>query len=176
MTTIAFDGRYIVGDGRCTADGLILGKADRKLFSLNVTLDGEPTDVLIGTAGSAIAIAAFIRWLSKGGDLFNLEEDGFSLFGLNPNPDAANVGVIFIVRNGPAYLVTEELVPFEVEIPLVAGSGTPYALTAMSLGLNASEAVYKSMEFDSNTGGKLLAFDTLKWEWIDPDSIVRPIP
>lgn len=171
MTTIAFDGRYLAADGRaCTSQGMIVGRQEQKIHQMNITLGGEAKEAVLGFSGSAISISALIRWLEAGGDLLSNEE-GFSLFAFNPEPESASLGVILFVRGEETFLISEELVPFEAETPVGVGSGTPFATTAMSCGMNAVQAVYKSIEFDSNSGGKVHAFDTELWAWIEPNDV-----
>lgn len=171
MTTVAFDGRYLASDGRaCTSQGMIVGREEQKIYPMKVVLDGEPTDVVLGISGCVTTISSLLRWLERGGDLLNNEER-FSLFDLNPDPEAASIGIIMVVKGGDTFLVSEELSPFEAETPLGAGSGTPFCVTAMSCGMNAVQSVYKSIEFDSNSGGKVRAFDTEAWAWIEPGDV-----
>lgn len=167
MTTVAFDGRYLASDGRATSgDGFIVGREEQKIYPLTITLGGVVRDVVVGISGNAITINSFIRYLERGGDMFDHEED-FSLFGAHPNPDNASIGVLMVSRDGQIDLISEELVPFAAEYPLCAGSGTPFATTAMSCGMNAVQAVYKAMEFDAYSGGKVRVFDAQTWDWAD---------
>lgn len=161
----------MAADGRaCTSQGMIVGREEQKIYPMTIMLDGAETDVVLGISGCVTTIAALTRWLNKGGDLLNNEER-FSLFDLNPDPEAASIGVIMVLREGGTFLISEELSPFEAETPLGAGSGTPFCVTAMSCGMNAVQSVYKSIEFDSNSGGKVLAFDTELWDWIEPGDL-----
>lgn len=167
MTTVAFDGRYLVSEGRATSgDGFIVGREEQKIYPLTITLGGEVREVVVGISGNAITIQSFIRFLQSGGDMLDNESE-FSLFSTNPDPQNASIGVIMVSRDGQVDLISEELVPFPAEHPLAAGSGTPFATTAMSCGMNAVQAVYKAMEFDAYSGGKLRAFDTETWDWVD---------
>lgn len=167
MTTVAFDGRYLASDGRATSgDGFIVGREEQKIFPLTINLGGEQREVVVGISGNAITINSFIRYLQNGGDMFDPEEE-FSLFGTHPDPQNASIGVLMVSRDGQVDLISEELVPFAAEYPLACGSGTPFATTAMSCGMNAVQAVYKAMEFDAYSGGKTRAFDTEAWDWVD---------
>lgn len=167
MTTVAFDGRYLASDGRATAgDGFIVGREEQKIYPLKITLGGKKRQVVVGISGNAITINSFIRYLERGGDMLDSEE-GFSLFGTHPDPENASIGVVMVSRDGEVNLISEELVPFAAEYPLCAGSGTPFATTAMSCGMNAVQAVYKAMEFDAYSGGKVRVFDTETWDWAE---------
>lgn len=167
MTTVAFDGRYMVSEGRSTTgDGFICGREEQKVFPLTITLGGEETEVVVGISGNAITIQSFVRFLESGGDMLD-RESGFSLFSDHPDPEHASIGVIMVTRAGEVSLISESLVPFPAEFPLSAGSGTPFATTAMSCGMNAVQAVLKAIEFDVYSGGKLRAFDTETWAWAE---------
>jgi ATP-dependent protease HslVU (ClpYQ) peptidase subunit len=173
MTTIAFDGRYLASDGRCTTgDGMIVGRAEKKLHELAITINGKKTRAVIGCSGNVINITALLHWLSSGGDFFRRDpEDLFSIFGIHPDPQNASIGIVIVTKEGEFWLVTEEMVPFSASLPLAAGSGTPFAMTAMSMGVDAVAAVNKAIEFDSNSGGKLRCFDTVSWKWVEPEDL-----
>ncbi len=167
MTTVAFDGRYMVSEGRSTTgDGFICGREEQKVFPLTINLGGKEVEAVVGISGNAITIQSFIRFLESGGDMLD-RESGFSLFGDHPDPEHASIGVIMVTRDGEVSSINESLVPFPTEFPLSAGSGTPFATTAMSCGMNAVQAVYKAMEFDAYSGGKVRAFDTETWDWAE---------
>lgn len=167
MTTVAFDGRYLASEGRSTTgEGFICGREEQKIFPMTISLGGKDTEVVVGISGSAITIQSFVRFLEEGGDMLDRESE-FSLFNTHPNPEHASIGVVMVTRDGEVSLISEELVPFPAESPLCAGSGTPFATTAMSCGMNAVQAVYKAIEFDVYSGGKLRAFDTQAWDWVE---------
>lgn len=171
MTTVAFDGRYLASDGRSTSgDGFICGREEQKVFPLTINLGGEQVDAVVGISGNAITIQSFVRFLERGGDML-AEEKTFTLFDDHPDPEHASIGVIMVTRDGSCSLISESLVPFPAEFPLCAGSGTPFAVTAMSCGMNAVQAVYKGIHFDAYSGGLVRAFDTETWDWVDIDEL-----
>lgn len=171
MTTIAFDGRYMAADGRCTTgEGMIVGTHERKIEAFTMVYGGREYEVVMGGSGSAISLKALVNWLKSGGDLMDPESE-FSLFGLHPDSSTINVGLILRFKDNPqTYLLTEELVLFETEHPVAAGSGAPFARAAMACDLNAVEAVRKAIEFDCHSGGTMTCFDTETWSWTPPES------
>lgn len=61
MTTIATDGKSMAGDGVCSGNGIRHGLSVRKVHLL-------PDGRIVGIAGCSYAHAAFLPWLTAGGE------------------------------------------------------------------------------------------------------------
>lgn len=167
MTTIAFDGRYLAADGRACLATTITGKRVQKIWEFEAVLRGEKTRVVYAGAGRFETIMLIKEWLSTGHDPF----DAFNPEAIVPEVDSGDFEAFFITKDGRMFQVEGSLLPFEVESPMTLGSGGLPALGAMSAGKNSVESIYLAMEVDAGTGGQVRAFDTLNWEWIEPDTL-----
>jgi len=129
MTTIAFDGTTMAGDGRVTADDVIARDDEVKVHRI-----GEK---LIGFAGDTRFAALFIKWIEAGG--------------LWPLPDDADyAGLVWDGRELLMY-VTQE--PDVAAVPWAIGSGRHAALAVMRSGGDAAKAVEVAMTMDVFSGG-----------------------
>lgn len=138
MTTIAWDGEWLAGDGRIsTADGEIIGDYDQK-----VMLRGE---YLFGFCGDRALREAVIAWFRDG-----TPSDG--------HPAIGDWDLITVNNKGAAEHFTQEA-PYgtEVRAPFALGTGQRFALMAMKCGKNAQEAVSLTKDCDVFTGGSVTA-------------------
>lgn len=138
MTTIAWDGKTLSGDGRITSGTLICSEKEVKVRFLKGAIHGEKT-IAIGWAGAC--------------------EDAYHLMALLQQNQVEAITELDI----NALLITEKNIyrfdgkffypkcdTFEV-----LGTGSAIALSAMSLGLNSRDAVKHACKLDCNTGGKI---------------------
>jgi hypothetical protein len=128
MTTVCWDGKTLAADRQCY--GSFKTRA-RKAWKLR---DGR----LFGAAGTTEEILAVRAWLEEGGT----KPDGLENFH----------GIL--IENGKVYRLEEKLTRHRIlERCHAIGSGAPFAITAMSLGKTAREAVLIAARFDPRTGG-----------------------
>lgn len=136
MTTIAWDGAYLVGDTQAHA---IIKRLVVKIFQIN-------KDVWFGGSGLYDDVLLVRGWL-KYNDTKPELEDSFS-------------GII--VRKGVAFRVEQKLIESPIqESHHAIGSGSPYAMMAMHLGKTAEEAVVLASLFDSDTNNQIIKYNCL---------------
>jgi hypothetical protein len=166
MTTLAFDGRYAAVDGRSCCGGTITGKSIKKLFLINGVLNGKETEFLYMGAGSYAMVNLIKNWLEQGNDLFSQDPE-HTIPEIQPD---SWEGMI-ITKDREVFDLEQTLIPMMGEAPCAGGSGFPFALTAMRLGQNAVQAVYSAIEMDCGSGGKVTAFDTEAWQFVEPGDV-----
>jgi ATP-dependent protease HslVU (ClpYQ) peptidase subunit len=133
MTTIAWDGRTLAGDGRRTADDVIVTDTAIKVHRVG--------NALVGYAGVCSLQAKFLEWVEKGGD-----------WPFGKDPDFTGL----VIRNGKAVMYLDEN-PDECPTPWAIGSGRHAALAAMRAGADAAKAVEIAKTMDVFTGGTVTA-------------------
>lgn len=163
MTTVAFDGRFFVADGRSTTGGLITGTRAKKIYLIDAIIGGEETQVIFAGAGRYERITSVKRWLESGGDPFDMSEEAAV-----PKVNENEFEGLLLTREGALYCLEDGLIPMECEYPTNLGSGGPLAQAAMIAGKNAIEAVQVACEIDTGSGGELTVFDTEAWAFLVP--------
>lgn len=139
ITTIAYDGKTVAADGRCTSDSRLLTD---KLSKIRDT--GEEIVAVAGTQHTAFA------WL----------DDYCSGLCPDPQPDDEagenSFSVVIVNRKSKrAYLSYNGHPPMEVDIPCAIGSGGDIAMGAMLCGRSAKDAVKMASKRDLATGGRI---------------------
>lgn len=166
MTTLAFDGRYAAVDGRSTCSNIITAKSIKKLFLIKGVINGEETEFLYMGAGSYAMVNMVKNWLEQGNDPFSQDPEQTV-----PEIEADSWEGMIITKDQEAFDFETSMIPMMAEAPCGGGSGFTFALTAMHLGQNAVQAVYTAMELDCGSGGKVTAFDTETWQFIQPGDV-----
>ena len=142
MTTIAYDGEYLVGDKQWTHYEQTPVSA-QKIFLI------ENNDVFqaIGFAGNPDSLYEVLRQLEDSKYPIKLEEKSIEF------------NALLIDYLGGAWLITKHGEPQPVPTPWAIGSGSQFALGAMEAGATAIEAVCIATIFDISTG---LGYDEIK--------------
>lgn len=166
MTTIAFDGRYVAADGRCTNGNMIVGKAHRKLWLIKAIVRGKEEEVVLAGAGAFEDLTVIKNWLEQGGDFFSQDPEATV-----PEIKPESVEGFIVTQSGEVFSWESGLVALEQEVPAMGGSGGIFAVSAMLCGKSAPDAIKVAMELDIATGGKILCFDTKTWQFVDPDTL-----
>lgn len=167
MTTLAYDGRYIAADGRCTVGNMITGKRAQKLYLIKGIVRGVEDEILLAGAGSFEQLTIIKNWLEQGGDFFGTDPES-----LVPEVKPESSEGFFALKSGGFYTWETGLVPMEQEAPAMGGSGGAFAFAGMVGGMNAVEAVYLAIEIDIASGGQVTCFDTEAWDWVDPAVLI----
>lgn len=141
MTVMAFDGKYVAIDSRCTTDKHIYSDRSKKLFTpKNKSFEGS----------------RIICWLFAGDtdvkhkiiDTIDLEE-----FKFPKNKDYT----LWIITENSFWRVDDgdlwKHLPDDE--PTSSGCGWAFALSAMHLGLSAKEAVKHTCKLDHRCGGRI---------------------
>ena len=134
MTTIAWDGTYLVGDTQAHA---VIKRLVVKVFQIN-------KDTWFGGSGlydDVLLVRDYLMYNDTKPEL----EDSF-------------VGII--IRKGVAFRVEQKLIESPIqESHHAIGSGSPYAMMAMHLGKSAEESVKLASVYDSDTNEQLTIFN-----------------
>ena len=147
MTTIATDGKTIAADGRMTS-GHIDGDTFVKLYVVEND-KGQVTEIF-GTCGDCDLGEAYREWVVGGRKAKARPEwhvtdgDCFEALHMHPKGDVFYVGG----RN---------FSKIKINTPVAIGSGAPYAISAMKLGLDPTAAVEFAITLDPLSGGKVVS-------------------
>lgn len=137
MTTIAYKDGWIAADSCCTIGNYTSNS--KKLYII-------PDVGVVGFAGAGNAMFKIADWWLDGcqGDAPTVDNDkGESCIG------------ILVSRKG-VFCLFDGIHPMEIDDPWFAiGSGSDFAISALSLGKNPKEAVEHAMQFDVGTGGRV---------------------
>ncbi len=146
MTVIAFDGEYLVADGRTNGNGMIITENKRKIIELDPKFRfcSYPRNLYSGdylkyiaVSGDCDAISSYLKFLYDGIEYKNLNATAL-LFTLDH---------IYRSDGDAFYDIGDE--------PVTIGSGAPYALTAMRMGKSAEKAVKIACSIDVYSGGTI---------------------
>lgn len=144
MTVIAFDGKTLAADKRCTVAGQIL--TTTKIFRVN----GE----LVGISGDAAFCAEALNWIRAGCEP--------SKYPPELRDREKMVNVLLIRKNGEVWRFEDSPFPYQLFGPFYAiGGGSDFALAAMHLGNTAHQAVEVAIALNSGCGNGV---DTLMLE------------
>jgi len=166
MTTIAYDGRYLAADGRMTCGNIITGHQAKKLHPVTIFLRGEEQEAVVSGSGSYADIMSAVEWFKQGFDPVSFDAEQ-----VRPMLEKGEVDLLLLTRSGELYGVDSSLQIMPMEYPYSSGSGMPFSMMGMRLGMNAVQSVYEAMKHDCGTGGKVACFDTEIWDFIDPDTV-----
>ena len=153
MTTIATDGVTIAADGLSTAEGIVTGRACKKVHVVDRV-------VYAGSGTLAMCLAA-IDWVRDGAKS--------DLFPKAPKPEDCGWTLLVLRQGQPAicYMSTLGAYAETEELPFAMGSGALLARAAMNLGLSPREAVAHACAFDVYSGGTIMELD-LAVAWAPP--------
>lgn len=160
MTTIAYDGRYVVADGRSTVGNLVTGKKARKIWVIDLTMNGFTEKAIFAGAGSYQSIS-IVR--------SHLEREDFLMAEVVPELEPNSFSGLVVLQDGRCYVLEDRIVPMEQEVPTALGSGTDYAMAAMTMGKSAIEAVKVACELDVYSGGDIMAVDINSLKFLDSE-------
>jgi len=148
MTVIAWDGKTLAADGRMTEGTSIYNDDVIKLFELNSLSYNNDRLLYAGVCGDVSCIQEYLVWLNLNAGIM------FKEIVRNPELDVAGL----IIGVNKAYIITQNsayLMEFCRDTKLAEGSGSNYALSAMSFSLNAVQAVEHACSMDSSCGGSI---------------------
>lgn len=137
LTIVAWDGKSIACDSRIT--GGFIQDDVKKIFKLG--------NRYIGIAGTYSAALLVIQWMKdKTREKPKLEiakDDEFEAIE---------------IKDGKCFYYDENLIEHKVSAPYAIGSGSAFAMGAMSCGKSASEAVGIAKKYDESCGGKTVVY------------------
>jgi hypothetical protein len=132
MTTIAWDGKYLVGDRQSTWGGT--PTKTKKIFK---ALHKDGHKFIYGCAGMTGECQAFTQWAN----------------GCIEKPVFTDIQILAIDDAGAIWHANQSMLWTRLNVKFWAiGSGCDYALAAMACGKSARAAVKIAMIFDVNTG------------------------
>jgi hypothetical protein len=160
MTVIAFDGRYLVADGRMTADGTLISDQYDKLFETHVLGHGK---CIVGLAGSCNLI---------GPALDILREEGLTKIPVSDwsSDREACLKALIITSKGVCIEFTDEGGWFVAPQHTSIGSGWIVAQHYLLKGETAITAVKETCKTEVGCGGRITVYDlkTKSFMVIDP--------
>ena len=173
MTTFAFDGRYVSADSQVNSGDTKLLSATTKLHPYRWTdARGLTNHVVYAIVGLLSPFPVLVRWHMAGAD----PETYPTIGGANAEDDSYDFIVVHPSVSPPSVLVYSKGCgghPMPYKAPFAAGSGEPYARTAMHLGYDAEVGVQCGVKLDSGSGPPYEVFDTNEWRWLKR---IRPVP
>ncbi len=136
MTCIAWDGKTLAADKRCTQAGL--ARTVTKIHKVGL--------LLVGLAGDEETGLAMLEWVRNGRIPENFPSDV-------RDKDGDARCVLVVIEDGAVLVYQGSPWPAKYEDPFYAtGSGRDYAIAAMHLGKTAREAVEIACLFDVSCG------------------------
>ena len=138
MTTIATDGRTMAGDGLCLDGGDAITSLD--IVKVRRLKNGG----IVGVAGSAFDIDAFVDWLD--GPQSEPPKDMWE-----------KTEALALMPDGRCYFYNDKGKRFETSLPAVTGSGSDLAMGAMAAGKSPAEAVEIACANHASSGGTITA-------------------
>jgi hypothetical protein len=155
MTTIAYDGRYLVADGQETSGNELASSDAQKIHICPVSATWKIQDFSVkafGFAGCTHSIYEVIDCLSN-----NLKYNTVM-------SKSSDFMVLCVAEDRKAFFVSkdaakEACIIYEVKPKSSIGSGYEIANNAMRLGKNAIDAVKLACEYDVYSGGQMTFYD-----------------
>lgn len=144
MTAIAYDGNQLAVDGRVTYNDVVVTDSYIKLHHLKSARYLGDTLLTIAISGKLSDADKLICYLN--GDIEELGEH--------------QIGAIIIGEQYAYELECDNkwLIRYPLDTKLACGSGASFALSALSLGLNARKAVQHAIKHVSSCGGKIITW------------------
>ena len=142
MTTIAYDGRYLVADGKATKGETIVSLCEKKISLRHGRV--------YALAGVHALTDAVVEWHNKGADPND-----------PPKCSGGDNGWVLIVidKDGCREYHNDVPYPDTVDAPCAWGSGRGMARGIMYYGASALDAVKVCCERDINSGGEIQVID-----------------
>lgn len=150
MTTIAWDGKNIATDSRATKGNNILQGNIVKLHKVEGTFKDENL-IAIGAAGSLSRLEDIVDWISKGGKPEEMPPGTLN---------STDMTSTLVITNKGCWCFEFDKHPFKVPGKYAIGSGSEFAISAMSLGISAMDAVHHAIKHDCFSGGPVLTLDS----------------
>lgn len=143
MSTVAWDGKTLAADKQSHQ-----GDLRRVCTKIHQCKDGT----VIGFVGETSAGQIMTEWYMDGED--------FSKYPASQKDDKLNCYLIVAKKNNPVYVYSYLPIGMPEPEGIAAwGSGRDFALGAMAMGANATQAVKVASQFDINTGMGVDYFD-----------------
>ena len=137
MTTIVWDGKTLCADSLLSdTGGMRCGEIPKIVHSRY-----RKKPALIGVTGSYSAAFRAVLWLEGK---------------VKEKPEFTEDFELLIVQADMTSFVGRDLSPYPAPTPCELGSGAPKALDALTLGLNAREAVELAIKLDCMSGGTIV--------------------
>ena len=136
MTTIVYDGDVIAIDSQITIGDNIVSYGDKHTHIAH----DEFTNIFF--SGDLNIITDIVAYVLSG---FKKEE----------KPEGYYCCLLLDKHNRVSELTSHSRLPTPVKAPYTSGSGATIALTALSMGATAEEAVKKAIELDVFPGGEI---------------------
>lgn len=152
MTVVAYDGRYLVADGRATRGTTLVSETTQKLEVMTIK----------GLGKAAVAICGVLN--VKGPYLLHLKENGlFEPFEMHVGGDSEGpyelMGMILTTK-GKCYEFSSDGGWFPVTGTNSIGSGMTVANHFLMTGFSALDAVKQAIATDVSCGGDISVFDS----------------
>lgn len=138
MTTIVATKDGMWADGRACSGSEIATNNAKKLF--------ENEDYIYGGAGDFASITEAMAYITAAEDDEEYDE---------PEKEIDFTLIRLEKQTGKICICNKQLVWLEVRSPYAIGSGSSYALGALSAGADAKTALKIAMSHDAATGGKI---------------------
>lgn len=143
MTVLAWDGKTLAADSRVSSRSDIITDNAQKIYKINNI--GYAGDTLLAIAMSG-ALADFDKVVSF---IHSSEFPGGEI-DHRLNGIVVGVNYVYMLEQGTGYLVR-----YDRKLKVAEGSGEAYARSAMSLGMNAKDAIKHAIKHNSGCGGKI---------------------
>jgi ATP-dependent protease HslVU (ClpYQ) peptidase subunit len=140
MTIVCWDGETLASDSRVCSGTIIVDDRHKKIFEIS-GVHNEDSLLAAGFAG-VVAHWGYIRDQLKSSESFD------------PSHEVCAI-VIGELYNYTVEVGQKFMLQYNKKVKLAVGSGQDFALSAMSLGLSAEQAIKHTIKHDSGCGGRL---------------------
>lgn len=143
MTTVVWDGKTLAADRQLTSDEVVRGGCS-KIFNYK-------KDKYLSGCGCYYEITATAEYFKdiEKNDKPSIEESEF---------------ILLDTKQKRVWMLDKRLIPITVDSPFAIGSGSHFALAALTMGLDAVSAIRLASKLDINTGGGI-EFITIDGEY-----------
>jgi hypothetical protein len=150
LTVLAYDGRYLVADGRATRGTRLVGDNVKKLEIVNVKGLGK---CAVGVCGVLLMKGPFLEHLKEKG----LKEQMESHIGGDAEGPYELQGLVLSKKG--CFEFSSDGGWFEVDTPTALGSGGAIASHFLTTGSDALTAVRETIKTDVSCGGTITIYD-----------------
>lgn len=154
MTSIAFDGKTLATDSRCCSGNIIISDNKQKLILVKGTNKENKCTKIYGERVLAFALCGDATVAS--GFIYNFINGTMDKFIKPINDEDSGFTGVFITNKSIYTNCHGDLNFCSYPLQLFGeGSGLPFIMSALELGLDAIEAVKHAIKFDAGSGGEV---------------------
>jgi 20S proteasome alpha/beta subunit len=151
MTVIAYDGKYLVADGRSTRGTTLVSNEVQKLHQLEMPTFGK---CIVGVCGALPVLGPWLTHLAE--KSFTEPFEGF--VGKDEDGPLEMMGLV-LTEDKQAFEIFSDGGWFPINTPTAVGSGSYTAQHFLTTGHDAVQAVKEACKTELTCGGDITVYD-----------------